>query len=146
MLRTFDPFQDFDRFFGRPGEVVTSIPMDVVRHEHGLEMSFDLPGVDPESIDLTVDKGELTLSAQRTFEVPENSRVLVNERHSGTLQRRILLAETLDTDRLEATYDTGVLLVTVPVAETAKPRKVLIGAGGPQPIEAEGRDTEDRDN
>jgi len=141
MLRTFDPFRDFDRLFGRPGEGVSGIPMDVVRHEHGLEIRFDLPGVDPESIDLTVDKGELSLSAQRSAEFPEDARVLVNERPTGTLQRRLLLADTLDTDRLEASYDNGVLAVTVPVAETAKPRRVLIGAGGPSAIEAEARDS-----
>lgn len=141
MLRTFDPFRDFDRLFGRPGDGVAVIPMDVIRHDHGLEIRFDLPGVDPQSIDLTVDKGELSLSAQRSAEFPENARVLVNERPTGTIQRRLLLAETLDTDRLEASHDNGVLVVRVPLAETAKPRKVLIGAGGPTAIEAESRET-----
>jgi HSP20 family protein len=124
MLVRFDPFRDLDQFFRRPG---ASVPMDAVRHGSQVFVSFDLPGVDPESVDLSVERDVLTVSATRKFERSDGDEVLASERPQGTFTRRVLLGESLDTSRIEASYDHGVLTVTIPVAEQAQPRKIAIG-------------------
>jgi HSP20 family protein len=124
MLVRFDPFRDLDQLFRRPG---ASVPMDAVRHGSQVFVSFDLPGVDPESVDLSVERDVLTVSATRKFERSEGDEVLASERPQGTFSRRVLLGESLDTSRIEASYDHGVLTVTIPVAEQAQPRKIAIG-------------------
>jgi HSP20 family protein len=91
---------------------------------------FDLPGIDPASIDLTVEKNVLTVSAERHWEPEEGNQVVVAERPQGRFSRQLFLGEGLDPDGIEATYDGGVLTVQVPVAEQAKPRKVQVTAGG----------------
>mgnify|MGYP006172237239 CR=1 FL=1 len=144
MLMRFDPFRDVDRFadqfdqiFRRAGG--TNFPMDAVRHGNQVFVSFDLPGVDPEAIDVTVERDTLTVSASRKFERAEGDEVLASERPQGTFTRRVLLGQTLDTGRLEASYDHGVLTVTIPVAEQAQPRKVTVGGAHskPEAIEAD---------
>jgi HSP20 family protein len=136
MLVRFDPFRDVDQFFRRPG---ASVPMDAVRHGSQVFVSFDLPGVDPDTIDLSVERDVLTVSAMRKFERSEGDEVLASERPQGTFTRRVLLGESLDTARIEASYDHGVLTVTIPVAEQAQPRKITVGGAHkqPEPIEAE---------
>jgi HSP20 family protein len=136
MLVRFDPFRDLDQFFRRPG---ASVPMDAVRHGSQVFVSFDLPGVDPDTIDLSVERDVLTVSATRKFERNEGDEVLASERPQGTFTRRVLLGESLDTSRTEASYDHGVLTVTIPVAEQAQPRKITVGGGHKQAeaIEAE---------
>jgi HSP20 family protein len=112
--------------------------MDAVRHGNQVFVSFDLPGVDPDAIDLTVERDTLTVSATRKFERSEGDEVLASERPQGTLTRRVLLGQMLDTSRLEASYDHGVLTVIIPVAEAAQPRKVAIGGSHhQQAIEAD---------
>lgn len=145
MLMRFDPFRDLDRLadqvdqaFRRP---TTSIPMDAVRHGDKVLVNLDLPGVDPDAIDVTVERDVLTVSAVRRFERAEGDEVLANERPQGTYTRRVLLGESLDTSRLEASYDHGVLSITIPVAEQAQPRKISVSGGqGRTPIEAESHD------
>jgi HSP20 family protein len=136
MLVRFDPFRDLDQFFRRPG---ASVPMDAVRHGSQVFVSFDLPGVDPDTIDLQVERDVLTVSATRKFERSEGDEVLASERPQGTFARRVLLGESLDTGRIEASYDHGVLTVTIPVTEQAQPRKITVGGGHKQAeaIEAE---------
>jgi HSP20 family protein len=112
------------------------MPMDAVRHDQHVELSFDLPGVAPESIDVEVERNVLTVSAERTWSPAEGASVLVRERPSGAVTRRVTLGESLDGNRLEASYDAGVLTVTVPVAEQAKPRKVEIHVGAPEAVDA----------
>ncbi|HYZ99483.1 MAG TPA: Hsp20/alpha crystallin family protein [Acidimicrobiales bacterium] len=133
MLMRFDPFREVDRIaeqvdqaFRRAG---SAMPMDAVRHGDRVFVNFDLPGVDPESIDLTVERDLLTVSATRRFEKGEGDEVLANERPQGTFTRRVLLGESLDTSQLEAAYDHGVLSITIPVAEAAQPRKITVGGG-----------------
>src|ERR671910_2948241 len=112
--------------------------MDAVRHGVRVFVNFDLPGVDPDAIDLTVERDVLTVSATRRFEPSEGDEVIANERPQGTFTRRVMLGESLDTSRLEAAYDHGVLSITIPVAEEAPPRKIAVGGGHPRtPIEAE---------
>lgn len=130
MLLRFDPFREADRMFGQLDDAwsraATSLPMDAVRSENLIRISFDLPGVAPDDIDLTVERDVLTVTATRKRERNENDQVLASERPMGTVTRRVLLGESLDTNKLEADYDQGVLSVSIPVAEEAKPRKVAI--------------------
>ena len=111
--------------------------MDAVRHDTYVELRFDLPGVPPEAVDLTVERDTLTVKAERSWSYGDGDEVLASERPQGSWTRQIMLGESLDTDRLEARYDAGVLTITIPVAEEAKPRKVEIHVGSmPEAIEA----------
>lgn len=140
LLTTFDPFvQDFDRLVQRTfgwsdgnagGRQSAVLSMDVIRRENDVELRMDLPGADPESIEVTADRGVLTVSAKRTQEYGENERLVVRERLTGTFTRKVRLAETVDTDAIEASYDRGVLTVVLPLQEKAKPRKIEIKRSG----------------
>lgn len=125
-LTTFDPFaSDFRRRLARAGSV---LPLDGVRRENDVLLRFDVPGIDPASIEITVDRGVLQVSAKRQEEHGESDRFFVRERPMGTVTRRVFLSDSLNADGVEASYTNGVLEVTVPVAERAKPRKVEIQA------------------
>ena len=133
MLMRSDPFRELDRFaqeaFGtrmRP----STMPMDAYREDDHFVVHFDLPGVDTSSIDLTVEENVLTVSAERQWQAGENHQVLASERVQGNFRRQLFLGDGLDTDHVEAGYDNGVLTVTIPVAEQAKPRKVEVTSGG----------------
>jgi HSP20 family protein len=132
MLMRTDPFRELDRLtqqaFGTRARPA-AMPMDAYREGDHFMVHFDLPGVDPSSIDLTVEKNVLTVSAERNWQANDNQQVLASERPQGTFSRQLFLGEGLDTERVEASYDNGVLTVTIPVAEQAKPRKVQISAG-----------------
>ena len=122
-----DAFRILDRFSGQgsaPGR--TAMPMDVYRLGDHVVATFDLPGVDPGSIDVTVEGNALTVRAERTTLVDENADWIAAERPRGTYQRRLMLGRDLDPDRLTAGYRDGVLTVTLPIAERAKPRRVAI--------------------
>ncbi len=133
MLMRYDPFRDFDRLAqqlsGGTGRQ-PAMPMDAYRHGDRFQVHFDLPGVDPSSIELTVEKNVLTVTAERTWQRGEDVEVLVAERPQGRFSRQLFLGEGLNPDGIEANYDQGVLSLTVPVAEQAKPRKVEITSGG----------------
>jgi HSP20 family protein len=129
MLMRTDPFRDLDRvtqqLFGgvaRP----TAMPMDAYRKGEQFYVHFDLPGVDPDSIDLTVEQNVLTVRADRQPVATEGAELLVTERPVGTFTRQLFLGETLDPEHLEADYSAGVLTLTIPVHEAAKPRKIEI--------------------
>jgi HSP20 family protein len=128
LLRTTDPFRDLDRLAGqllgttnRPAVM----PMDAWREGDVFQIEFDLPGVAKESIDLDVERNVLTVRAER---VPRNGdwEMLASERPRGMFSRQLVLGDNLDLDRIEAGYDGGVLRLTIPVAERAKPRKIEI--------------------
>jgi HSP20 family protein len=132
MLMRTDPFRELDRFFqqavGTSSRPAT-MPLDAYRDGDRFVAEFDLPGVDPESIDLTVEKNVLTVHATRKGRNREDAELVVAERPQGTFSRQLFLGETLDSDRVEASYRDGVLVVEIPVAEKAKPRKVEVKAG-----------------
>ena len=92
-------------------------------------VEFDVPGIDPASVDLTVEKNVLTLSAERSRRWEDGAEVIVNERPAGRFSRQLFLGETLDAERISATSENGVLRVTIPVAERAKARRVEVGVG-----------------
>ena len=132
MLMRFDPFRELDRQFDRLSQRnwgAGVMPIDAYRRGDRFFVHFDLPGVDPASVDLEVEKNVLTVKAERSWEPAEGDEVVVAERPRGTFSRQLFLGETLDTDHIEAKYDKGVLTVRIPVAEAAKPRKVAIGGG-----------------
>ena len=134
MLMRFDPLRELDRLSQAWGSGVRSavVPMDAYRRGEQFVVHFDLPGVDPSSIDLTVEKNALTVSASRRWQHAGNEQVLISERPQGTFTRQLFLGESLNLDGIQAGYEDGVLTVTIPVAEQAKSRKVEIGAGGGQ--------------
>ncbi len=142
MLMRFDPFREFDRLasqtWGLGAGQPAAMAMDAYRHGDSYVVAFDLPGIDPDSVELTVEQNVLTVRAERQFEPAEGDEVLVAERPQGSFSRQLFLGDGLDLDHVEAHYDRGVLTVTVPVAETAKPRRVEITAGdGAKAIEAQ---------
>jgi HSP20 family protein len=132
MLMRTDPFRELDRLsqqvFGTPTRPA-AMPIDAYRKGEEFVVQFDLPGVDPESIDLTVEKNVLTVHAERRRPAEEGVELVVGERPQGTFSRQLFLGETLDSERIDARYNDGVLTLTVPIAEKAKPRKVPIGVG-----------------
>ena len=100
--------------------------MDAVRRDNEIELRFDLPGIDTDSIDVTVDRGVLTVSAKRSEEYGENEKPFVRERVMGTFTRRLSLSDSVDAEKIVASYEGGVLTVKVPLAERALPRKIEI--------------------
>ena len=142
MLMRFDPFRELNRLTASLGTAARTavMPMDAYRQGDQFVVQLDLPGVNPESIDLTVEKNVLTVSAERSWQSEEARDVVVAERPQGQFSRQLFLAESLDPERIEAHYDQGVLTLTVPVAEQAKLRKVEINAGGgAKALEAESK-------
>ena len=132
-LTTFDPFardlqRQFDRLARTPFGPSAGMPMDAVRREGDVELRFDVPGIDPDSIEVTVDRGVLSVSVTRTDERNENDseKFVVRERRTGTATRRVRLSENLNAEAVEADYRNGVLQVRIPVLEQAKPRKVEV--------------------
>jgi HSP20 family protein len=136
MLMRFDPFRELDRLTTAPwGTQRPAMPMDAYRRNGDFVVHFDLPGVDPATIDLTVEKNVLTVTAERHFAKAEGDEITVTERPQGRFSRQLFLGESLDSDRIKANYDQGVLTLHIPVAERAKPRKVEISAGNPEAVE-----------
>ena len=129
MLMRTDPFRDLDRLtqqvFGTVARP-SAMPMEAYRQGTEFYVHFDLPGIDPESIDLTVEQNVLTVKAERVPVAGQEAELLVSERPVGVFSRQLFLAETLDTDRIAAEYRAGVLTLTFPLREAAKPRKLAI--------------------
>ena len=148
MLMRTDPFRELDRltqhFFGgtpagtwsRP----TSMPLDAYRNGDEFVVAFDLPGVSPDAIDLDVERNVLTVKAERRpLDLPDGAQAHLTERPYGVFSRQLFLGDALDTGKIQAQYDNGVLVVRIPVAEQAKPRKVQVTVEGnrsPKAIDA----------
>ena len=137
VLTSIDPFvqeieRQFDRLAQRPfghGNGA-GMPMDGIRRPGEVVLRFDLPGIDPDSIELTVDRGVLSVSATRDEKYGEDEQLFIRERAMGTFTRRVYLSDHLDTGAIEAAYNHGVLAVRIPVVEKAKPRKIEIQQAG----------------
>ncbi|TGZ03083.1 Hsp20/alpha crystallin family protein [Streptomyces rhizosphaericola] len=135
MLMRTDPFRELDRITEqilRPGtwSRPSAMPMDAYREGDEYVVAFDLPGVSPDAIDVDVERNMLTVRAERRPAVnADNVQMELSERPLGVFSRQIVLADTLDTERIDADYDAGVLTLRIPIAERAKPRKVSIGGG-----------------
>jgi HSP20 family protein len=136
MLMRFDPFRELDRLTQATwGPNRPTMAMDAYRRNGDFVVNFDLPGVDPATIDLTVEKNVLTVTAERGFSRAEGDEVLVSERPQGKFSRQLFLGESLDADHIHANYEQGVLTLHIPVAEKAKPRKVEVTTGGQPAVE-----------
>lgn len=134
LLTSFDPFvTDFDRLVQRTFGWVdgsaasrSALAMDVVRRDGDVVLKLDLPGADPDSIEVTTDRRVLTVSAKRSEQYGEQDRPVVRERVMGSFSRKIRLAETVEAEKIDARYENGVLTIVLPVAEKAKPHKIEI--------------------
>jgi HSP20 family protein len=140
MLMRFDPYREFDRLAEQlaatASQAPRAFPMDAYRRGDQFIIKFDLPGVEPATIDLTVEQNVLTVRAERRFEPRQDDEVVVAERPHGTYTRQIFLGDTLDSENMQANCEHGVLTLTIPVAETAKPRRVQVsGSQDAQTIE-----------
>jgi HSP20 family protein len=144
LLATRDPFVlEFDRLAQRvfgttngTAKVATVMPMDIIRRKDEVLIRFDLPGVDAESIDATVDRDVLSVSAKRTQESGEDEKLITRERVTGSFTRRVYLGDTLDSEKIEAAYADGVLSVRLPLLAKAQPRKVEIHTDSKKEIAA----------
>ena len=132
---THDPFREF-------ASVNRGLDYDVVRSDEGVVLTIDIPGIDPSTVELTVEGRSLALSASRTTSIPEGAQVVSRRRRDGSVNQTFQLSERLDSDKLTADYNFGVLTVTIPVAESAKPRKVEVGVGAVPAIDATSETTE----
>jgi HSP20 family protein len=130
MLIRTDPFRELDRLtqqvFGTAARPA-AMPLDAWQEDGEFVAAFDLPGVVPEEVDLSVERNVLTVRAERQDPTQPNVELVVAERPRGVFSRQLILGDTLDTENIKATYDAGVLTLRIPVAEKAKPRKIDIG-------------------
>ena len=139
-MATYDPFRDFDRLAsslmeGRRGP--RRMPMDLYRDGDHYVLTADLPGIDPGSVDIDVDGQLLTIRAERTLTTGEGVKWITREREAASFLRQLNLGQGIDTERIAASYSNGVLSVTIPVSEQAKPRKIEVTAESSRPtIEA----------
>ncbi|MGI5128002.1 Hsp20/alpha crystallin family protein [Pseudonocardia sp. CA-107938] len=136
MLMRTDPFRELDRLtqqvYGATGtrSRPTAMPMDAYRDGDQFVVAFDLPGVDPDGIELDVERNVLTVKAERHLVgAEEHVEMQVAERPRGVFSRQLFLGDTLDTERIAASYEGGVLTLHIPIAERAKPRRITVSAG-----------------
>jgi len=133
MLMRTDPFRELDRLTEQVFGTTTRpavMPMDAWRHGDEFVVEFDLPGVKAEDVDLDVERNVLTVKAGRPVTDAADSELIAAERPRGVFSRQLILGDNLDTDRVKAEYDAGVLRLTIPVSEQAKPRKIEIASNG----------------
>jgi HSP20 family protein len=135
MAMNFDPFRDLDRMASafldtRRGPRL--MPMDLYRDGDHYVLAADLPGIDPGSVDIDVDGQLLTIRAERTMRGVDGVTWLAQERQGGSFLRQLSLGQGIDTEHIAATYENGVLSVTIPVVERAKPRKIEVATSGSQ--------------
>jgi HSP20 family protein len=130
--RRVSPFEGFWRAFGSNPYTYENgysklLPLDTEKNEDTITVSASVPGVDAENIDVTVDDGVLTIKAETASENEEkNDNYVIRERRSGSLHRSIRLPDTVDADNAESSYDKGVLTISLPKTEAAKPRSLPI--------------------
>ncbi|WP_426364701.1 Hsp20/alpha crystallin family protein [Streptomyces sp. E-08] len=136
MLMRTDPFRELDRLtqqmlgttgtWSRP----SAVPMDAYREGDVYVIALDLPGVAPDAIDIDVERNMLTVKAERRpVAKADDVQMELSERPLGVFSRQLMLADTLDTEKITADYEAGVLTLRIPIAERAKPRKITIGRG-----------------
>ena len=128
-----DPFRDVDRLFQQlwtaqqSGFRPMAMPMDAYRKDDSFLLRLDLPGVEPDSVDLTVEEDVLTIKAERPAPPQtEGIEPVIAERPYGSFSRQVILGSNLDTEHIKADYEAGVLTLVIPVAEKAKPRRIEV--------------------
>lgn len=133
MLMRTDPFRELDRLTQQVFGTTTRpalMPMDAWRDGDQFVVEFDLPGVKAEDVDLDIERNVLTVKAERPVSDDKDTEMIAAERPRGVFSRQLFLGDNLDTDRVRAEYDAGVLRLSIPVAEKAKPRKIEIASNG----------------
>ncbi|MFT3888489.1 MAG: Hsp20/alpha crystallin family protein [Arachnia sp.] len=128
-MATYDPFRELDRLASNFLDVRRGprrMPMDLYREGDTYVLTADLPGIDPGSVDIDVDGQLLTIRAERTLAEHEGVQWITREREAASFLRQLSLGQGIDTDRITATYNNGVLSVTIPMSEKAKPRKIQV--------------------
>ncbi|MFC7533709.1 Hsp20/alpha crystallin family protein [Actinoplanes sp. GCM10030250] len=147
MVLTFDPFREFDRLAGQmlgapgvSGAATAAMPMDLYRSGDHFVLHCDLAGIDPGSVQVDVDGRVLTIRAERSARTDADVQWVRRERVTGTFERRLTIGDGLDLDRIAATWQDGVLTLTIPVAEAAKPRRIEIATGQSPVIEGSSAD------
>jgi HSP20 family protein len=138
VVLTFDPFREFDRLAGQAfgGAATMAMPMDLYRSGDHFVLHCDLAGVDPGSVQVDVENRTLTIRAERSARTDTDVQWVRRERATGTFERRLTLGEGLNLDNISATWQDGVLTLTIPLAETAKPRRIQITRGEQAPAPA----------
>jgi HSP20 family protein len=143
---TFDPFREFDRLAGQMlgtaagGGATMAMPMDLYRSGDHFVLHCDLAGIDPGSVQVDVDGKVLTIRAERTPRTDNDVQWVRRERATGVFERRLTLGDGLDLDSISATWQDGVLTLTIPIAEAAKPRRIPINAGQGQVLDSTSRE------
>ena len=145
-----DPFRNMDRLTNQMlsgTRTPMGMPMDVWQAEDGFHVAMDLPGADPESVEITTERNVLTIQAERRPEYREGHKVLVAERPQGSFTRQLQLGDTVDTENIQASYADGVLNLTIPMTQAAQRRRVQVqtGVSGERQITVEGESTESTD-
>lgn len=137
MLMRTDPFRELDRLtqqlFGADGTPAkpSAMPMDAWREGDHFIVEFDLPGINPDSIDLDVERNVITVKAERPSR-DTSAEMIAAERPRGIFSRQLVLGDNLNTEQISANYNDGVLRLRIPVAEQAKPRKIVVTSGTDQ--------------
>ncbi|MDP9430466.1 MAG: Hsp20/alpha crystallin family protein [Actinomycetota bacterium] len=128
-----DPFRSLDRLTSQlvsGRRTPMGMPMDVWQSDDGYHVALDLPGINPDSVELTCERNVLTIRAERRAEYEEGHNVLLAERPQGSFTRQLQVGDALDTSKVAATYDNGVLTLAIPMAESAQPRRIQVQSGG----------------
>src|SRR4051812_28532234 len=136
-MATYDPFRDFDRLASSLLDARRGpryMPMDLYRDGDHYVLTADLPGIDPGSVDIDVDGQLLTIRAERTLGNSEGVKWITREREGASFLRKLNLGQGVDTEHISANYSNGVLSVTIPVSEKAKPRKIEVMSGDDSPV------------
>jgi HSP20 family protein len=132
-LMRFDPFRELDRLTGRAfTQMVQAMPMEAFRRGDEFFIYLDVPGVDEQDVDVTVERNVVNVRTHRWSPRKEGDEVIVDERPHGEFARQLFLGDNLDTSKLSANYHNGVLTLSIPVAEESKPRRVELSAGQPE--------------
>jgi HSP20 family protein len=142
-----DPFRQMDRLTSQllsGTRTPMGMPMDVWQTDDGFHVCLDLPGVDPDSVDITTERNTLTIKAERRAEYEDGQNVLIAERPQGIFTRQLQLGDTVDTENIQASYSEGVLHLTLPMTQAAQPRRVQVRTegGGQRQITVEGETEE----
>jgi HSP20 family protein len=142
-----DPFRQMDRLTNQllsGTRTPMGMPMDVFQTDDGFHVCLDLPGVDPDSVDITTERNILTITAERRAEYQEGQSVLIAERPQGTFTRQLQLGDTVDAENIQASYGDGVLHLTLPMTQAAQPRRVQIrtDSSGQRQVTVEGETEE----
>jgi HSP20 family protein len=128
-----DPFRQMDRLTSQllsGTRTPMGMPIDVWQTDDGFHVCLDLPGVDPDSVDITTERNTLTIKAERRAEYEDRQNVLIAERPQGTFTRQLQLGDTVDTENIQASYSNGVLHLTLPMTQAAQPRRVQVRTEG----------------